>query len=157
MNVGFPIRDRSASRSCSRRARGRSGRRGTRRICGARQPWLRCWYNVHATLAVQVHENHLFAALPLLTLAAAGPPFAPVLAALTVIFTLNLNLFYGISEDVGYQIPRGLTIVDLTVVLAVANCVALVWHALVFKRECTDAQWSLSLEPKAVGPLLVPR
>ena len=93
--------------------------------------------HAYATLAAQVHENHLYAAVPFLTLAAAGRRrFTPVLIAVSAIFTLNLNLFYGISEDVGYRIPRGLTIVDMTVVLALVNCVALAWHATVLRREC---------------------
>jgi hypothetical protein len=93
--------------------------------------------HAYATLAAQVHENHLYAAVPFLTLAAAGRRrFTPVLIGVSAIFALNLNLFYGISEDVGYRIPRGLTIIDLTVVLALANCAALAWHAAVFRREC---------------------
>jgi hypothetical protein len=95
--------------------------------------------SIHAfeTLAAGVHENHLFAAVPLLTIAAAGRRrFAPVLVAVSAIFALNLNIFYGMSEDLGYRIPRGLTIIDLSVVLAVINCAALVWHATVFEREC---------------------
>lgn len=92
--------------------------------------------HAYAVLAVQVHENHLFAAVPLLVLAAAGrPSFRPVLLALSIIFALNLNMFYGISEDAGWAIPRGLTVIDLSVVLAVVNCVALVWHGLVLARE----------------------
>jgi len=93
--------------------------------------------HAYATLSAQVHENHLYAAVPLLALAAAGRPrLAPVFVALSAIFALNLNLFYGISEDLGYRIPRGITIIDLSVVLAVLNCAALVWHGVVFKREC---------------------
>jgi hypothetical protein len=93
--------------------------------------------HAYATLAAQVHENHLYAALPFLTLAAAGRRrLVPVLIAVSAIFALNLNLFYGISEDLGYRIPRGLTIVDMTVVLALINCGALVWHAMMFRREC---------------------
>ena len=92
--------------------------------------------HAYATLSAQVHENHLYAALPLLALAAAGrPAFRPVLVVVSAIFALNLNLFYGFGEDVGYALPRGITIVDATVVLAVINCVALVWHARVLKAE----------------------
>src|SRR5262249_487865 len=94
--------------------------------------------HAYATLAVQAHENHLFAAVPLLVIAAAGRQrFMPVLVAVTAILAVNLNLFYGISEDVGYAIPRGVTIVDFTVVLAAINCAVLVWHAMVFRREYT--------------------
>ena len=91
--------------------------------------------HAYATLSAQVHENHLFAAVPLLVLASAGRrAFTPLLVAISAIFFLNLNIFYGISEDVGYAIPRGLTIIDLSVVLAVINCAALVWHGFVLSR-----------------------
>jgi len=96
-------------------------------------------FSIHAfeALAAGVHENHLFGAVPLLTIAAAGRRhFAPVLVVVSAIFALNLNIFYGISEDLGYRIPRGLTIIDLSVVVALINCAALVWHATVFEREC---------------------
>ena len=93
--------------------------------------------HAYATLAAQVHENHLYAAVPLLTLAAAGRRrFVPVLVAVSIVFGLNLNVFYGISEEAGYAIPRSLTPIDLTVVLALANCAVLVWHAAVLRREC---------------------
>ncbi|MFN7982551.1 MAG: hypothetical protein U0Q11_11890 [Vicinamibacterales bacterium] len=97
-----------------------------------------CAFLLHAysVLAVQVHENHLFAAVPLLVLAAAGRSgFRPVFYVVSAIFALNLNLFYGISEDAGWAIPRNLTIVDTTVLLAAVNCVALVWHGRVLARE----------------------
>jgi hypothetical protein len=96
--------------------------------------------HAYATLAAQVHENHLFAAVPLLGIAAAGRPrLLPVFVAVSAIFALNLNLFYGLSEDIGFALPRSLTIVDATVVLAVVNCAALAWHAAVFSRECSMA------------------
>jgi hypothetical protein len=96
--------------------------------------------HAYATLGAQVHENHLYAAVPLLVVAAAGRrSFAPVLVVVSAIFALNLNLFYGISEDLGYAIPRSLTIVDMTVVLSAANCVALAWHAVKLNAECGKA------------------
>ena len=79
----------------------------------------------------------LFRSVPLLTLAAAGRPrFVPVLVAVSLVFGLNLNVFYGVSEGVGYAIPRSLTPIDLTVILAVANSAVLAWHAAVLRREC---------------------
>jgi len=99
--------------------------------------------HAYATLSAQVHENHLYAAPPLLALAAAGrPAFRPVLFAVSAIFALNLNLFYGIGEDVGYALPRSLTIIDATVVLAIVNCIALVWHARVLRREASSVDSS---------------
>jgi len=97
--------------------------------------------HAYATLSAQVHENHLYAAPPLLALAAAGrPAFRPVFLAVSAIFALNLNLFYGFGEDVGYALPRGITIVDATVVLAILNCAALVWHARVLRREALTVE-----------------
>jgi hypothetical protein len=107
----------------------------------------------YAVLSAQVHENHLFAAVPLLAIAAAGRrAFVPVLVAVSTIFALNLNIFYGISEDVGYAVPRDVTLVDLSVVLAVANCAALAWHAVVFSRECSRAD----ARPRTSGPASIP-
>jgi hypothetical protein len=92
--------------------------------------------HAYAVLAVQVHENHMVAAVPLLAVAAAGRrSFAPVFLAVSAIVALNLNMFYGISEDVGFAVPRGITGVDLSVVVAAVNCGALVWHGRVLARE----------------------
>ena len=95
---------------------------------------------VHAyvVLATQVHETHLFAAVPLLALAAAGRPrFFPLLVAISAIYALNLNLFYGLGEDdLRYALPRTLASVDLTLILAMVNCAVLAWHAGVLRREC---------------------
>jgi hypothetical protein len=97
--------------------------------------------HAYATLSAQVHENHLFAAVPLLVVAAAGRPrLRAVMWTVSAIFALNLNLFYGISEYIdGWAVPRGITVIDLTVLLAVANCATLVWHAVVLRSECSTA------------------
>ena len=50
------------------------------------------------TLSVQVHENHFFLAVPLLIIAAAlRREFAPLPAAFSVAFGLNLYLMFGTS------------------------------------------------------------
>ena len=87
-------------------------------------------------LAVQVHENHLYLAVPLLAAAAAARPrLRPVLYATSAMFALNLCLFFGFGR--GFPLPpRNVTIVDATVLLAVANCAALVWHARRYSAEC---------------------
>lgn len=95
---------------------------------------------VHAyfVLAAQVHENHLYLAIPLSVLAAVGrPAWGRVAVALSVIQALNLNLFYGFSEglDVNLALPRWLTVVDAAVVLALCNCAVLAWHARVLHRQ----------------------
>lgn len=109
----------------------------------ARDLWLLsvvAAFSVHAyaTLAISVHENHLYAAVPLLALASGGRSrFIPIFVAVSTIVALNENLFYGIGVGVGYAIPRAVTIIDATVVLAVLNCATFAWHAAVFKSECS--------------------
>jgi hypothetical protein len=96
--------------------------------------------HVYATLSAQVHENHLFAAVPLLVLASAGrPAFRPIAIGVSAVVALNLNLFYGFGDGVGYALPRGITIVDLTVILALVNCSLLSWHARVLASQCSTA------------------
>src|SRR6185369_2051954 len=88
--------------------------------------------HAYATLSAQVHENHLFAAVPLLVLASAGRrAFWPICLGVSAVVALNLNLFYGFGEGIGFALPRAITIVDLTVIVALVNCSLLVWHAAV--------------------------
>ena len=50
-----------------------------------------------------------------------------------------MNLFYGIGLGLGWSPPRGLLLVDLSVLLSIANIAALVWHGRVIVREAGDA------------------
>jgi len=96
--------------------------------------------HAYATLSAQVHENHLFAAVPLLVLAAAGRPgFRPIAAGVSAVVALNLNLFYGFGDGIGYALPRAIAIVDFTVIVALFNCFLLSWHAVVLSRQCSTA------------------
>jgi hypothetical protein len=89
------------------------------------------------TLSVQVHENHFFLALPLLAIAAAlRPAFAPVFAALSVAFALNLWLIYGFRGDGPAEWATRIGGVDVTVLLAVVVCAMFAWLAAVLAREC---------------------
>jgi Gpi18-like mannosyltransferase len=93
---------------------------------------------VHAyfTLGVQVHENHLFLAVPLLAVCAVAlPDYRGVLLSVSVVAALNLFLFYGVGR--GYPLPpRHWTVVDTTVILAAFNVVALWWHAMTLSDTC---------------------
>ena len=105
-------------------------------------------FQVHAymTLSAQVHENHLFAAIPLLVLAATTRRrLAPVLVTVSGIFVTNLYLFYGLGGD-GPAFPRTATWIDATLLVAVLNCAACVWHAVAFRNECAMRS------PAAGGP-----
>ena len=96
--------------------------------------------HAYATLSAQVHENHLFAAVPLLVMASAGRrAFAPIAVGVSAVVALNLNLLYGFGDGIGYAVPRGITVIDLTVILAIVNCFLLSWHAAVLKRQCSTA------------------
>jgi hypothetical protein len=93
---------------------------------------------VHAyfILGVAVHENHLYLAVPLLAGAAAfRPRLRPVLLCVSGVFALNLYLFFGFGRGLPLP-PRNFTVIDSTVILAVANCVLFAWHARVFSAEC---------------------
>jgi hypothetical protein len=87
------------------------------------------------TLALQVHENHLYLAVPLMGIAAASLPRlrAPFLAT-SVVFALNLFLFYGIGRSFPLP-PRGFTIVDATVVLSFVSVGVFIWNVLRFSEE----------------------
>ena len=94
---------------------------------------------VHAyfVLGVQVHENHLYLAVPLLAGAAAcRPRLRPVLLSMSIVFALNLYLTVGLGRGVPLP-PRNLTMIDSTVLLAAVNCALLVWHARRFSAECS--------------------
>jgi hypothetical protein len=92
-------------------------------------------------LAVQVHENHLFLALPLLAAAAASSVrYRAVAGAVSVAVALNLLLFYGIGRDLR-ALPRSATIIDATVLLSFAQVVVFMWHGRVLQvvTQCTPA------------------
>jgi hypothetical protein len=95
--------------------------------------------HAYFVLGVQVHENHLYVAVPLLGAAAATrPALRPVLFAVSAVFALNLFLFFGIGRGVPLP-PRHLTIVDTTVLLAIANVGLLAWHARRFHADAAAA------------------
>jgi len=87
-------------------------------------------------LGVGVHENHQFLVLPFLAVAAAvRPRFRWLFMVLSAIVALNLNMFYGFGLGVGYALPRTLTGIDGTVLLAAANLTALFWLVHVLRTE----------------------
>jgi hypothetical protein len=87
--------------------------------------------HAYAVLAVSVHENYLFAAVPPLVLAAAGRPrFRDICAAVSAISFLNLGLTSGADAFAASPL-----LAPITALTAVSNCAALAWHAVVFDRE----------------------
>jgi hypothetical protein len=62
----------------------------------------------------------------------------PVFYGVSAVFALNLFLFFGLGRDFPLP-PRNLTIVDATVLVAVANCVLLIVHARRLRSESRTA------------------
>lgn len=96
---------------------------------------------VHAyfVLGVAVHENHLYLAVPLLAFAGCvRPRLRRVHFAVSAVIALNLFLFFGFGRALPLP-PRTFTIIDATVLLALANCLLFTWHARNFSRECRAA------------------
>jgi hypothetical protein len=97
--------------------------------------------DAYFTLSVQVHENHFVLVVPLLVLAAAlRRRFAPVLAALSVSFALNLYLTMGWHGEGPIDAAIAITGVDATLLLALANCGLCGWLGAILRRECRDAR-----------------
>lgn len=97
-----------------------------------------CAMHAYTVLSVQVHENHLYLALPLMAAAGALLPRmrAPYVLASAVCF-LNLFLFQGLGKDLPLP-PRMITIVDVTVLLSFVNVAALAWHLRRFASLTSD-------------------
>ena len=45
----------------------------------------------------------------------------PIAVGVSAVVALNLNLFYGFGDGIGYALPRAITVVDATVVVALAQ------------------------------------
>ena len=102
-------------------------------------------YYAYFMLAVQVHENHFYMIVPLLTLTAAAlPGWRTPYWVLSTIFALNLYLFYGLGERVGFAVTRTFTGIDATVWLSVANLGVFVWFARRFGRSLGNPEPGLT-------------
>ena len=107
---------------------------------------------VHAffVLSVGVHEHHMMLAVPLLALAAGlRPTLRPLFWTISAIVALNMNLFYGIGLGLGWSVPRGVLLVDLSVLLSIANIAVLIWHGRVLAREASAAVAHMSDDSSA--------
>jgi hypothetical protein len=89
-------------------------------------------FTVHAffVLSTGIHEHHQLLEIPLLVVAAAlRKPFRAVLAVVSAIVAVNINYVYGAGLGIGWAVPRLVTGIDISVVLAFVNIAALVWFA----------------------------
>lgn len=95
-------------------------------------------FTVHAffVLSPGMHEHHQLFEVPLLALAAAlRPRFRPVFAAVSAIVALNINYIYGAGLGMGWAVPRMMTGVDLSVLVAFVNVGVLFWFARRLRDE----------------------
>jgi glycosyl transferase family 87 len=87
-------------------------------------------FTIHAffILSPGIHEHHQLFEIPLLVSAAAlRPRFRPVFWAVSAIVAININFLYGAGLGMGWAIPRMITGIDLSVLLAVVNVGVMVW------------------------------
>jgi hypothetical protein len=98
----------------------------------------------YAMLAAQVHENHLYLAVPFLAVAAGlDRRYSRLCWTVSLIATLNLYLFEGLGMGWPPLVDRTSTFIDASVLLAVVNVGAFVWFTLnkgtgVFARPPTE-------------------
>ena len=106
-----------------------------------------CAMHAYTVLSVQVHENHLYLALPLMAAAGAVlPRLRAPYALASAICLLNMFFFQGLGKDFPLP-PRMFTIVDVTVLLSFVNVGALLWHARRFAAACS----AQALRPAGIG------
>jgi hypothetical protein len=109
--------------------------------------------HAYSVLAIEVHENHLFYAVPFLVIvAAARPRYRRLFAATSAVLALNVYFFYGFGYRGAYVLSRNMTGVDITVILAACNCALLVWHALLFRQEVRTSPVRTGVEPGRGAP-----
>jgi len=94
--------------------------------------------HLYFVLVVQVHENHMILALPLLAcLVPVDTGYRRLFYLISAIVFLNMHMFYGFDGD--HLVSRHLLgAFDLSVALAAINLCALVWHVRLFARLCAS-------------------
>jgi hypothetical protein len=84
---------------------------------------------------VQVHENHLYLAVPIAAVAAGlDARFRPIFYGISTITAVNMYLFYGFGDGWPPVVDHRWTVIDLSVLLAVANLAYFAWATRTFVR-----------------------
>lgn len=111
-------------------------------------------FTVHAffVLSPGMHEHHQLFEVPILALAAAlRPRLRPVFALVSGIVALNINYIYGAGLGMGWAVPRMMTGIDLSVIVAVVNVAALVWFARRLRDEALAPARPSPCVARAIG------
>jgi hypothetical protein len=83
--------------------------------------------------------------VPLLALAGAlEPALRPLFYVVTVIVALNMNLFDGVGNGMRWAIPRGITFIDASVIVAVVNVMALFWLSGLLRDLAAESRGAYS-------------
>jgi hypothetical protein len=103
-------------------------------------------FTIHAffVFSPNLHENHQLFEVPLLVLAAAlRPGFRRLFVVVSTIVALNINYLYGAGLGMGWNVPRMITPVDLSVLVAFINVGVLIWFAHRLANEARSrVEWS---------------
>lgn len=82
----------------------------------------------YAMLGIQVHENHVYLAVPFVVIAAGlDRSLRPLCWTVSTLVALNMYLFYGVGNGQPLLIDRSWTIIDASLVLAFINVGVFVW------------------------------
>jgi hypothetical protein len=108
----------------------------------ARASLLAAWcVYAYTMLAVNVHENHLYLAIPFAALAAGlEPKLRPLAWTISAIAAANLYVFYGLSDGYVPIVGRRATGIDLTIWLAFLNVAVFAWTASTVHRGAATVQ-----------------
>jgi hypothetical protein len=103
----------------------RSGTRRSVAVWAATAGW--CVF-AYFMFAAQVHENHLYLAVPFFALAAGlERRFRAPFYVVSAICALNMYVFYGIGDGRPLPFTHAVTVLDLTVILSLFNLGAFFW------------------------------
>jgi hypothetical protein len=90
----------------------------------------------YAMFAAQVHENHLYLAVPFFVVAAGlDRRYESAMWWVAAILTVNLLLFYGLGRGMPSPLERHWTVVDASVLLAFVNVGVFAWLTARFARD----------------------
>jgi hypothetical protein len=95
----------------------------------------------YAMFSAQVHENHLYLAVPMLAVAAGlSPAYRPAFWAVSLISAFNMYIFYGLSDGWPSLISRRWTVIDITVLASFVSLGVFVWLTRLVARDEAKGQ-----------------
>jgi hypothetical protein len=94
----------------------------------------------YAMFGIQVHENHLYLAVPFFVIAGGlDRSLRPLAWTVSTLVALNMYLFYGIGDGRPPLIDRSWTVIDLSILLALVHLGTFAWATKALIREVRGA------------------